>query len=156
MTPQVFHPESDITPLDYNQIFDWVFLGTNQCCQNHFAEELLTKGITVDVSLEQEHLDMPIGVEVFLWLPTPDLTAPTRDALENGIALLRDVERQNRKVYIHCKNGHGRAPALLAAYLIVEKGMTPDDAIALIQTARPTIHLQEPQRERLYEMATAQ
>lgn len=47
-----------------------------------------------------------------------------------------------KKVYVHCKNGHGRAPILVAAYFI-KKGKTFQQAIAFIKKKRPTIHLEK-------------
>jgi protein-tyrosine phosphatase len=55
---------------------------------------------------------------------------------------------QKRKVYVHCKNGHGRASTLMAGYLI-SKGSTVEDAINLIKEKRPTMHLQDSQKEAL-------
>jgi len=49
-----------------------------------------------------------------------------------------------KKVYVHCQNGHGRAPTLVAAYLI-RQGKTPMEAIEFIKSKRPTIHLEEVQ-----------
>ena len=47
-------------------------------------------------------------------------------------------------MYIHCKNGHGRAPTLVAAYLTTQ-GMSVEEAIALIKSKRPEIHLEQSQ-----------
>ena len=51
-------------------------------------------------------------------------------------------------VYVHCKNGHGRAPTLVAAYL-TRKGKPPAEAEAFIKSKRPSIHLEEAQRAAL-------
>lgn len=130
---------------EYSEITDQVSIGTNSCCQTHFEESLLSRGVTVDISLEGEHLDMPQGVEVFLWLPTPDHHAPDRDKTLMGIAALRRALDQGKKVYIHCRNGHGRAPTFFAAYLVLEEGMSPDEALSLIKGKRPSVHLEDAQ-----------
>jgi protein-tyrosine phosphatase len=129
---------------DYQQISKLVYLGTNMCCQFGFAKELLSKGIRVDISLEDLRIDAPHGVDYFLWLPTPDYLPPTPDALALGVELLEFCAKRELPVYIHCRNGHGRAPTLLAAYLI-KQGMTPTDAIANIKAKRPSIHITEAQ-----------
>lgn len=139
-------------PLDFSKITHEIFIGTNACCQAHFDRSLLKKGIRADISLEKERLENPWGVSYFLWLPTRDHTPPTLQQLQVGVAALRELIQQKVKVYIHCKNGHGRAPTLVAAYLVAG-GMTPTEAIAFIKKRRRTVHLEPSQRkqlERLY------
>ena len=133
---------------DYDTITDEVFIGTNMCCQFGFEKELLAKNVRADISLEEERVDAPVGVDYFLWLPTKDGQAPTKDKLELGVQTLEFLINRKIKTYIHCKNGHGRAPTLFAAYLI-KKGMNIDEAIAYMKTKRPSIHLQETQIEAL-------
>src|SRR6266481_945625 len=94
--------------LDYDHIDEGVYVGTNQCCQVHFDQELAAKGITADISLEEKHLDQPFGVEAYLWLPVKDHFSPSPDQLELGVAMLQKLAALQKKVYVHCKNGHGR------------------------------------------------
>src|SRR5512143_1560683 len=129
---------------DYSQIDEMVYIGTNMCCQFGFDRELLSKGVSADISVEGEKIDAPTGVEFFLWLPTPDHTAPTPEALEQGTQAIRLLLSQGKKIYLHCQNGHGRAPTLYAAYLIA-CGMSVEDAIGAIRTKRPSIHLEPAQ-----------
>jgi hypothetical protein len=138
---------------DYDQITDTIFLGTNMCCQAGFDKELLSKGVRADISLEELRVDAPQGVDYFVWLPTIDHTAPTMEHLLFGMHTLNFCMQRNIKVYIHCKNGHGRATTLLAAWLIKKQGKTVDEAIALIKEKRPTIHLQDVQIEALKKFA---
>lgn len=143
MNPQDTHP-----PLDYHHIADGIFIGTNVCCQAHFDERLLQEGITADVSLEEEQLDAPFGVEFFLWLPVKDLTPPTPDQLALGVSALTKLVALKKKVYVHCRLGHGRAPTLAAAYFI-SKGKTIEEAEAFIRAQRPVTHLEPAQQEAL-------
>lgn len=129
---------------DYDQIADTIFLGTNMCCQFGFEKELLVKGVRADISLEKERIDAPVGVDYFLWLPTQDGTPPSPDALSLGVLALEFFVSKNISVYIHCKNGHGRGPTLLAAYYI-KNGMTVDEALSVIRSKRPSIHLRTEQ-----------
>ncbi len=139
---------------EYNQITDHIYLGTNACCVDHFKNELLNIGVKSDISLEKENLDAPYGVEMFLWLPTVDHTPPTPSQLQTGIDAIISLVQQDEKLYVHCKNGHGRAPTLVAAYLI-QTGMTADEAVALIKLKRPVIHLEESQLKALHSFETA-
>lgn len=58
--------------------------------------------------------------------------------------------KMKKKVYAHCQNGHGRAPTLAAAYLI-KNGKRVDEAIKIIKSKRPAIHLEVGQKAALAE-----
>ena len=134
--------------LEYDYITDGIYIGTNQCCQTHFDEKLKKEGITADVSLEEDRLDAPFGVDFYVWIPVKNHTPPSPDQLEFGVSTLKKFVQMGKKVYVHCKNGHGRAPTLVAAYLIF-KGKSPKEAEELVKSKRPTMHLEEVQREAL-------
>jgi protein-tyrosine phosphatase len=135
---------------DYNQITDEIFIGTNMCCQFGFSKELLSKGVRADISLEKDRTDAPDGVDYFLWLPTEDGKAPSPKNLEAGVKFLDFLISNKIKTFVHCKNGHGRAPTLFAAYLI-SRGMSVQDAIKLMTDKRPAVHLNEAQIQALNE-----
>lgn len=133
-----------IKGFDYDQINDGVFIGTNMCCQVGFNRELLTKNVRADISLEEVRVDAPMGVDYFLWLPTKNHEAPTSDKFTLGVQTLEFLISRKIKVYIHCKNGHGRAPTLYVAYLI-KTGMEVNEAIKYLKDKRPVIHFNENQ-----------
>jgi protein-tyrosine phosphatase len=134
--------------LDFDYIVDGIYIGTNQCCQTHFDENLIKGGVSADVSLEEERIDAPFGVEFYVWIPVKNHMPPTPEQLEFGVSVLEKLVSMGKKVYVHCKNGHGRAPTLVAAYLI-KKGKSPIEAEAFIKSKRPSMHLEEVQREAL-------
>ncbi|MCH7529610.1 dual specificity protein phosphatase family protein [Patescibacteria group bacterium] len=136
------------TEFEYNQITDEIFIGTNACCGTHFSKELLEKRITADMSLEKERVDQPFGVEFFFWLPTADEHSPNEDQFTVGVAILEQCVALKRKVYVHCKHGHGRAPTMVAAYFVAQ-GDTVEEAIGKIKKKRPVVHLNEEQVESL-------
>lgn len=144
----------DHVNMNYSKITDDLFVGTNMCCASHFDEALLKQGVKADISLEAEKLDHPAGVSFFLWLPTIDHTAPSLDALALGVQKIRFCLSRGIKVYVHCKNGHGRAPTLAAAYF-VSTGLSVKDALKLIQKRRREIHIEPIQLARLEEFAAA-
>jgi dual specificity MAP kinase phosphatase len=137
------HPENP--KLEYDYITDGIYIGTNQCCVMGLADVLKKENISADISLEQDRLDAPFGVDIYLWIPVVDEMAPTFEQLAFGAESIERLISQNRKVYVHCKNGHGRAPTFVTAYLI-RKGYNLDDAVELIKSKRPSIHLHEPQK----------
>jgi len=131
------HPA--IGKLEYTRITPYIYIGTNMCCETHFDKGLLKKRLVADISLEKERLDMPFGVQFFLWLPVKNHIAPTQDQLRIGTQILGELVRMKKKVYVHCQNGHERAPTLVAAYLITQ-GMGIQEAIRFIKSKRKTIH----------------
>ncbi len=58
-------PRRKHMPFEYDQVTEHIYVGTNQCCIVHFDESLLEAGIRADISLEQERLDTPFGVDFF-------------------------------------------------------------------------------------------
>ena len=139
---------SQIKELEYNNIADGIYIGTNQCCQTHFDERLKKEGITADISLEEDRLDAPFGVDIYVWIPVVDQMAPTQDQLSFGAESIQKLVSQGRKVYVHCRNGHGRAPTFVSAYLI-QKGYKPKEAINLNISKRSSVHLSKTQEEAL-------
>lgn len=127
-------------PFEYNRITNYLYIGSNACCQTHFSEKLLKKGIKADVSLEENRIEQPWGVHYFLWLPTKNHTAPSLKQLSIGISFLKGLVKNKVKTYVHCQRGHGRAPTLVAAYLI-SQGMTAKQAVDYLKKRRPVIHL---------------
>lgn len=144
------HPKIPI--LEYNYITDGIYIGTNQCCQTHFDEKLKNEGIEANISLEKERVDTPFGVQFYIWIPVENHTAPTKEQLGFCVAILEKFVAMKKKIYIHCQNGHGRAPTMVAAYLI-KKGKSVDEAINFIKSKRPTIHLEKIQKEALMEFS---
>ena len=139
-------------PLDYDYIGDGIFIGTDQCCAIGLSEVLKREGITADISLEDVRVDHPFGVDMYLWLPTKDGAPPSQDQLSLGVHALEKMSGERRKVYVHCKNGHGRATTLVGAYFIAQ-GKTSTEAFAFIKSKRPDVHLKDAQTKALENYA---
>lgn len=140
--------KKDHVKFEYNKITPLIYLGTNACCQVHFKQELLDKGIRADISIENERVDQPIGVDYFLWLPVKDHIAPSLKQLWVGVKTIEALLEQKVKIYLHCKNGHGRAPTVLAAYFIYQ-GLSFAGANDKIKQKRNEIHIEERQKKQL-------
>lgn len=133
----------------FNQITDLIYLGTNLCCTTiSHVKVLLDLGIKADIDLEAERQEETPNIDTYLWLPVKDHQAPTQEQLDTGVAVVNSLVKNQKKIYIHCKNGHGRSPTLLAAYF-VSQGMEINKAIEFIKSKRPEIHLREVQIEAL-------
>ena len=130
--------------MEFNAITPSMYIGTNMCCTTHYKLALIDKGVLHDVSLEGEAIDAPFGVETFLWLPTEDHSAPTQQDLILGVHHINAILDQKGKIYVHCKNGHGRAPTLVSAWFI-SQGMTTDEAVKKVQDKRKEAHIERVQ-----------
>ena len=137
MDMKVYHGEKP--PLEYSKITQNIYIGTNACCQTHFDKGLAKKGIRADISLEDVRIDQPFGVKFYLWLPTRNHYAPSLAQLLLGVQTVDMLVKNKIKVYVHCRNGHGRAPTLVAAYFIL-KGMTVQKAIEAVKKKRSAVH----------------
>jgi protein-tyrosine phosphatase len=146
------HKHHGTLPFNYDYIEDGIFIGSSQCCIAGLNEVLAKEGVSADISLEADNIDSPYGVDMYLWLPTKDLTPPSSDAFSLGITALAKLVDQRRKVYVHCRNGHGRAPTLVIAYFMVSRGLSADNAEALVHKKRHSIHLEENQKEALQKL----
>lgn len=114
--------------------------------------KLMRHGVNAGVNMRIEFDDAAHGLDFdhYCYLPTIDETAPTLDHLNEGVEFMQRVIGDGGSVYIHCAGGVGRAPSMAAAYFITQ-GMTLDEAVALIQKARPYVDLLSPQVSRLQE-----
>lgn len=133
---------------EYSKITEYIYVGNNFCCQKYFSPRLLKEGVEADISLEEKQVDTPFGLKYYLWLPVEDHQAPTQEQLKIGADVLADLVQMKKKVYVHCEKGHGRAPTLVAAYLI-SQGMGVQEAIKFLKSKRPAVHLQDAQIEAL-------
>lgn len=133
--------------LEYSQITPQITVGTNMCCDAH-EKDLMELGFDADIDLEDERPQSPPKIHFYIWLPVKDRAAPTQDQLKVGAHVINDLVQAGKKIYVHCKNGHGRAPTLVAAYFITQ-GKSVDEAIATIQERRPEAHLESEQKQAL-------
>lgn len=138
---------------NYSKVIDNLYLGSDFCqggvCLLH-AEEFRQLGIFVEINLSKEENELPpTNIESYVWLPVADGDAPTTDQFDIGTAVIDEALLNNKPVYVHCRNGHGRSPTLIAAYFIRYQGKSVDEAVAFTQGARNEIHVEFNQREAL-------
>jgi hypothetical protein len=92
------------------------------------------------VALQVPHLGDEVQGRGMAWrhLPIADFSVPT-EAFEQQWATagleIRALLRSGADVLVHCKGGLGRA-GMIAARLLVELGMSPDQAIREVRRAR--------------------
>lgn len=144
---------NDEHQFNYSKIADNLYLGSDFCqggvCLLHGAEfEKL--GIFVEINLSKEENELPpTNIESYIWLPVADGSVPTPDQFDIGTSAINEALKNGKAVYVHCKNGHGRSPTLIAAYYIRFQGKSVDEAVAFTQGQRNEIHVELAQREAL-------
>jgi protein-tyrosine phosphatase len=91
----------------------------------------------------------------YLCLPTWDVTPPSPQALEAGVAFLLEHRRRGRPVLIHCAHGRGRSTVLLLAALVAS-GDHPgwQEALAAVRRGRPQVRLSRAQQRALERRLT--
>lgn len=139
---------------DYSQIDDYLYLGADLCCgSDHYEYLINVMGIRADINLRREEMDRPSPLlEHYLWLPVEDKHAPTKSQLMVGARAIEELVKEKKKVFVHCTYGHGRSPTLMAAYLIVARGLSVEAAVAKLVEARPEVHLNEVQMTALHDL----
>lgn len=73
-----------------------------------------------------------------LRLRTYDQAPPTLANLQRGVRWAREVldASPDNKIYVHCRAGVGRSACMMAAILVEYEGMTPQQAVKCVTTAR--------------------
>jgi predicted protein tyrosine phosphatase len=139
--------------VSFDRITDIVFLGSRIASVDDY-HRLRAQGIRACVDMKHEGAD-PWVFEAFLWLPTVDHEAPSQIHLHMGISFLRQCERSEMPVFVHCMAGVGRSSALVLAYLLVSPmwGSEPRDALEFLTSRRPVVNPNRRQVEAAVEAA---
>ena len=137
--------------LKRSQITANLFLGSQYNLVG--LRKLKALGVTAIINMRTHSVYSEAQYEGFhyLHLPTPDNTPPPLDVLIKG-ADFADAEIKNGgKVYIHCRQGLGRGPTMMIAYLI-KTGLTYEDAYNMVRKVRTFINPRPGQVARLKEL----
>jgi protein-tyrosine phosphatase len=138
---------------NYTQITENIFIGSDLCegrvCPIH-GKDFEDLGILVELNLSVEKKETPPdGIDIYSWIPVANMHPPSQEQLDIGTAIINEAVVNNKKVFVHCMNGHGRSPIMVAAYLIRYHGKTVAEAVAFILGKRQEVHLEFSQREAL-------
>lgn len=119
-------------------------------------DRMAARGITAVVNLRLEFDDQLAGIapQRYLYLPTVDDTPPTMEHLRAGVDFIEDEISQGGAVYVHCGSGVGRAPSMVAAYLVTT-GLSPEEAWERIRRVRPFVRPRPEQVARVDKFSKA-
>ncbi len=147
------HGRNDEHTFDYSQITEQIYVGSDFCtgreCTFH-ADEFKKLGVCLEINLAAEKKETPPDdIDMYAWLPVVDGDAPSPDQLRIGTTLIHEAVENGNIIYVHCRNGHGRSPTLVAAYLIRYKEMSVAEAMSLVMEKRPETHFETTQHKAL-------
>ena len=142
---------------DYSKITGKIYIGSDLCkgsvCPVH-GPEFKKLGVCVEINLSAEKKEMPPDeIDSYTWMPVVDGYPPSFDQLNIGTSVINQAIKNGETVYVHCKNGHGRSPTMVVAYLIRYRDMGVDEAINFIAKKRPEIHIEKSQKSALKDFA---
>lgn len=145
---------------DYSKVTDNIYVGSNLCkgsvCPIH-GSEFKKLNICVEINLDDERKEIPPDdMEGYFWMPVVDGYPPSQIQLEMGVVVIKKAVDKGRNVYVHCRNGHGRSPTMVVAYLMKCKGMSFEDAEMIIKAKRSEIHIEKSQEKALREFSKVQ
>ena len=120
------------------RVATWLAVGPALPSRDYRA--LVRRGVTHVVDLRAETMDdeqalSALGIR-HLNVPVPDRSTPTDEQFELLEQWVSEVETGGGVVYLHCQAGLQRT-AVVAAALLVRRGMTAGDAFRALQLARP-------------------
>jgi len=120
----------------FTQIAPGVWIGRR--LWPHEARALIAAGVTSVLDLGAECSESPILAKLdYRALPVLDLTVPPPRVMREAAEFIRS-RVPHGGVYVHCTMGLSRCACVAAAYLLSERiAKTPEEAIALVQKARP-------------------
>ncbi len=97
---------------------------------------LLTPDEERDLDLRQESRGVKARGMKFVALPIPDRDVPNSESEVSAVLDRMDSDLSaGKNVVVHCRQGVGRT-GLVAACLLVAKGLTPESAVKTISAAR--------------------
>ena len=103
----------------------------------------------LNLRLKQEKTRSKYKFFKVLNLPVKEFTAPTINQLEEGSKFINEIAINNKKIFIHCKEGVSRAPCFLIAYYMKFHKLTFEKALFKIKRKRNFINILPDQKKSL-------
>lgn len=131
----------------WNEVAPGVRLGRRPLCREELPPDT---ACVVDLTSEFPRACPELGLR-YVCLPTLDTSVATDAELA---ALVESLAVEEGPLYLHCAMGHGRS-ATVAAALLIRRGLCAnvDEAVAMLERARPAVHLHGVQRAAVERLA---
>jgi len=125
-----------------DEIADWRRAGIDTVLS------LLTPDEEGDLDLQNEGTEVRTQGLEFVSLPIPDRQVPASEAsITSALERLDTTLRSGKNAVIHCRQGVGRT-GLVAACLLVTKGLNPETAVRNLSAARGVAIPETPEQRR--------
>ena len=124
---------------NYSQITKYIYLSSRLYTRKDL-EQILRLSVQANVDLEMEKMDRPKDLLAYLWIPVKDFNSPSLEQFFLGVDFIDQLVRRRIKTIVHCNVGYGRAPTLVAAYLMAIKGYSLKRAVTFLSHKRPGVH----------------
>ena len=105
------------------------------------VDELESNGVRIFVDLTEEKENIPKYITQYTYIkyPITDISIPRKN--NTFCKFILDLTRMinslenNKKIYIHCKGGHGRSGVVIASLYSYMFGMDPHEALEMTKKA---------------------
>ncbi|MFQ5970360.1 MAG: dual specificity protein phosphatase family protein [Nitrososphaerales archaeon] len=118
------------------------------------VERLWRDGIRAILDLREEAEDSQEDLQkysmIYIRIGLPDRGTPTFEDASNALNWIRSNLDKNKKVFIHCNLGRGRAPLLACIYLM-SAGMNAETAIRSVKRVRKYTYFNSKQLQWIHE-----
>ena len=146
---RIFNEKFGIPFKRHSKISDHIYIGPQ--FKKRGLKKILSWKVDTIISLRDEskpnHFDLDVN---YKHLPSTEYQPISLDILIQGSQIIDECVKNNKKVYIHCREGVSRAPCIVSAYFI-SKGFSINKSISEIKKSRPFINILENQKESLEE-----
>ena len=126
-------------PTNFGWVIENKLAGSGLPVSKQEFDWLLKQGVKAivtvrEVPLPKEWIDYSTG---YMHLQVDDFGAPQPEEIDAAVRFIEKQIADNNPVMVHCAAGKGRTGVILAAYLVKNEGLSPQEAIDKIRAMRP-------------------
>jgi len=138
---------------DVSRITENIWIGSGDLIGAQ-DKRILELRFDIDVDVEEYPHEYIPEVKSIIIFPVGENKEITTDQLALGSAILNEAAKLDLTAYVRSPAGRGRAPTLVAAYLITT-GMNADQAMNFVRDRRGSVTFSKPQEEALRRFETS-
>ena len=126
-------------PTNFGWVIEGKLAGSGLPVSKQEFDWLLEQGVRAivtvrEVPLPKEWVESGTG---YMHLRVDDFGAPQPEEIDAAVQFIEKQIADNHAVTVHCAAGKGRTGVILAAYLVKNEGLSPQEAIDKIRAMRP-------------------